>query len=183
LYFHQQDTVHGQEQLKLVGTPEEQQWLVIGSFDNKDGFHKKFPQEKKIDLAKIYQENSSTMRWQHPDDGMRDGYINLAALYQKSDMAVAYGLIYVKSPDQRAVQLRLGIDESVKVWLNDQEVWRMNRIRGAIIDDDVANVTLQPGLNKILIKVINRWAEWGFYFRVTDREGNGLNDIESVSVN
>jgi tetratricopeptide (TPR) repeat protein len=181
LYFHQNDTVRGQEQLKLVGAPEERQWLVIGSFDNKDGFHKKFPPEKKIDLAKIYKENMSTLSWKHPEDGMRDGYINLAQLYQKSDMAVAYGLIYLKSPDQQEVQLRLGADESVKVWLNDQEVWRMNRIRGAIIDDDVANVTLQPGLNKILIKVINRWDEWGFYFRVTDEEGNGLTDVEFVS--
>ncbi len=181
LYFHQNDWVRGQEQLKLVGAPEEQQWLVIGPFDNKDGFHHKFPPEKKIDLLKTYKENSSTISWQHPDDSMRDGYINLAALYQKSDMAVAYALIHVKSPDQRAVQLRLGADEAVKVWLNDREVWRMNRIRDAIIDDDVAQVTLQPGLNKILIKIINRWEEWGFYFRVTDEVGNGFNDIEFVS--
>ena len=57
----------------------------------------------------------------------------------------------------------------------------INTSRGAIIDDDIANVTLQPGLNKILIKVINRWAEWGFYFRVTDEDGKGLPDIEYVS--
>jgi pentatricopeptide repeat protein len=181
LYFHQKDMIRGQEQLKLVGAPEEQQWLVIGSFDNKDGFHKKFPPEKKIDLAKSYQENSSIISWQHPDDGMKDGYINLAALYQKSDMAVAYGLIYVKSPDQRAVQLRLGADEAVKVWLNDQEMWRMNRIRNAVIDDDIASVTLQPGLNKILIKVINRWEDWGFYFRVTDEKGNGIPAVEFIA--
>ncbi|HEX9974010.1 MAG TPA: tetratricopeptide repeat protein, partial [bacterium] len=181
LYFHQKDTIREQEQLKLVGAPEEQQWLVIGSFDNNNGFHKKFPPEMKIDLSKIYKQNSSTMSWQHPDDGMKDGYINLAALYKKSDMAVAYGLIYLKSPDQRAAQLRLGADESVKVWLNDREVWRMNRIRGAIIDDDVANVTLQPGLNKIIIKVINRWEDWGFYFRVTDKEGNGIPAVEFIA--
>jgi pentatricopeptide repeat protein len=181
LYFHEGDTNRAQEQLRIVGMPKEQLWLVIGSFDNEDGFQKKFTPEKKIDLSKTYKENSATMSWQHPDDSMRDGYINLAQLYKKSDMAVAYGLIYLKSPDQRAAQLRLGTDESVKVWLNDQEVWRMNRIRGAIIDDDVANVTLKPGLNKILIKVINRWAEWGFYFRITDGEGRGLPDIEYVS--
>jgi tetratricopeptide (TPR) repeat protein len=181
LYFQQQDTVRAREQLRLVGAPEERQWWVIGPFENKDGFQKRFPPEKRIDLAKTYKEHSTAIRWQQANDGRRDGYINLAALYPQSDMAVAYGLIYAKSPDQRVAQLRLGADEAVKVWLNDKEVWRMNRIRGAVIDDDIATVRLQPGLNKILVKVINRWAEWGFYFRVTDGEGKAMPGIEFVS--
>ncbi len=181
LYFARQDTVHGREQLRLLGAPEERQWLVIGPFENNNGFLKKFPPEKKIDLNKNYKEQSTLLRWQHLDDGNQDGYINLAALYPKSYMAVAYLLIYVKSPDQRAAQLRLGPDEAVKVWLNDEEVWRMNRIRGAVIDDDIANVTLKPGLNKILVKVINRWGSWGCYFRVTDEEGKGIHGIEFIA--
>ncbi len=181
LYFQQRDTVRGREQLRLIGAPEERQWLVIGPFENNNGFLKKFPPEKKIALNKTYREKSTQIQWQHPDDDNRDGYINLAALYPKSNMAIAYALIYVKSPSQRMAQLRLGADEAVKVWLNDREVWRMNRIRGAVIDDDMATVTLQPGLNKILIKIINRWGSWGFYFRVTDGEGNGMADIEFIS--
>lgn len=181
LYFHKKDTVRAQEQLNVIGAPEEKKWLIIGSFQNKNGFHRKFPPERNINLSKIYKEAKSTMTWQRPDDGMKDGYVNLKAIYKKSGMAVAYGLIYLKSPDLRTAQIRLGVDQSVKVWLNDQEVWRMNRIRGAIIDDDIANVTLRPGLNKILIKVINRWDEWGFYFRVTDEEGKGIPGIEFIS--
>ncbi|MDZ7336773.1 MAG: tetratricopeptide repeat protein [candidate division KSB1 bacterium] len=181
LYFEQRDTVHGREQLRLIGAPEERHWWVIGAFENNNGFLKKFPPEKKIDLNRTYKEKSTRLQWQPANDGTRDGYVNLAVLQPRSDMAVAYGLIYVKSPDQRAAQLRLGADEAVKVWLNDKEVWRMNRIRGAVIDDDVANVALQPGLNKILIKVINRWESWGFYFRVTDEKGNGMTDIEFIA--
>lgn len=181
LYFAQQDTVRGREQLRLIGAPEEQQWLVIGPFENNNGFLKKFPPEKKIDLSGTYKEKSTRLQWHHLDDGSRDGYINLAALFPQSNMAVAYALVYVKTSEQRTAQLQLGADEAVRVWLNDQEIWRMNRLRGAVIDDDIVNVTLQPGSNKILVKVVNRWSSWGFYFRVTDEEGKGMDGIEFVS--
>lgn len=181
LYFAQQDTVRGREQLRLIGAPEEQQWLVIGPFENNNGFLKRFPPERKIDWSKTYTEKANRLRWQHLDDGSRDGYINLAAFFPQSNMAVAYALVYVKTSEQRTAQLRLGADEAVRVWLNDQEIWRMNRLRGAVIDDDIVNVTLQPGPNKILIKVVNRWSSWGFYFRVTDVEGKGMAGIEFIA--
>jgi hypothetical protein len=68
----------------------------------------------------------------------------------------------------------------VKLWLNDALVWRSNRYRGAIFDDDIFQATLKPGLNKILIKICNRIGEWGFYFRVTDEQGNGVHDIQFI---
>jgi len=75
----------------------------------------------------------------------------------------------------------MGTNDSVKLWLNDKEVWRMNIGRDAVFDSDIANVVLEPGLNKILIKVCNRINEWGFYFRVTDEEGKGIPGIEFVA--
>ncbi len=83
---------------------------------------------------------------------------------------------------RREAQIRIGTNDSAKLWLNDKEVWRMNIGRDAVFDSDIVPVVLQPGLNKILIKVCNRINEWGFYFRVTDENGRGLPDIEFVSV-
>lgn len=102
-------------------------------------------------------------------------------MYKNYNWKVGYGLIYIQSPDQKAAQIRIGTNESAKLWLNDQEVWRMNIGRDAIFDDDIIPVVLQPGLNKILLKVCNWINEWGFYFRVTDEEGMGFPDIEFVS--
>ena len=112
---------------------------------------------------------------------MKEGFINLKQVFKKSNWSVAYGLLYLISPENRKVQFRIGTNEAVKVWLNDEEIWRFNSNRAAIFDDDIIKVTLQKGANKILIKVCNRVGDWGFYFRVTDEEGNGIPDIQFFS--
>jgi hypothetical protein len=94
---------------------------------------------------------------------------------------VGYGLIYLKAQEKKEVQLRLGVDSAVRVWLNDKEVWKLNRERFAIMDDDVINVTLNKDVNKLLIKAGDSTNDWGFYFRITDRNGTGLSDVEFVS--
>ncbi len=181
LYTHNGERDKAEEQLKLIGAPEEQKWLVIAPFDNTNGFQKKYPPEREIKLNKIYKDGNLAIRWQHADDGFNEGYINLKQMYKDYNWKVGYGLIYVQSPDRKAVQIRIGSNESVKLWLNDQEVWRMNFGRDAIFDDDIIPVVLNPGLNKILIKVCNLINEWGFYFRVTDETGKGIPGIEFVA--
>ena len=181
LYFQKGDQESGQHQLKTIGMPEEADWMVIGPFDNKNGFQRKFPPEKQIDLNKVYKDKSEQITWHHSTDDMKDGFIDLRDIFDQSNWSVAYGLIYIMSPDNRNVQLRIGSNESVKVWLNDREIFRFNQFpRLAILDDNIVNVTLKPGLNKVLLKVCNRVGIWGFYFRVTNDKGNGIPDIQFV---
>lgn len=181
LYLYAGDTENAEQQLRTVGMPEEKEWMIIGPFDNNNGFQKQYPPEKKIKINRAYHDKSQSIRWQHPDDGFNEGYVNLRQIYEKSDWSVVYGLIYIECPETKNVQFRLGTNESVKLWLNDEKIWRLNRLRGAIFDDDIVHATLQPGLNKILIKVCNRISEFGFYFRVTDEDGIGIPDIRFVS--
>lgn len=180
LYFHAEDFDNYHQQLKLVGMPEEKTWMIIGAFDNKNGFLKRYPPEKKIKLNKIYKEKTIEIKWQHANDGMKDGYINFERIYEQSNWAVAYGLIYIKSPKAKQIQFRIGTDEAVKLWLNEKEILKFNMVRHAVLDNHTIKVNLKLGLNKVLIKVCNRLNDWGFYFRVTDEEGNGLSDIEFV---
>lgn len=181
LYFKNNERDKAEEQLKIIGAPEEKKWLVIAPFDNTRGFQKKFPPEREIKLNKIYNDQNLAIQWQHADDGFNEGYIDLKQIYKHYNWKVGYGLIYVKSPDRKVARIRIGTNESVKLWLNDEEVWRMNIGRDAIFDDDIIPVVLKPGLNKILIKVCNLINEWGFYFRVTDEKGNSIPGIEFVS--
>jgi tetratricopeptide (TPR) repeat protein len=181
LYFHNGERGKAMEQLKIIGAPEEKLWMVIAPFDNTNGFNKKYLPEREIKLNKTYKDQNLVMKWQHTDDGFNEGYINLKQIYQRYNWKVAYGLIYVKSLDQKSAQIRIGTNESVKLWLNDEEVWRMNLGRDAIFDNDIIPVALKSGLNKILIKVCNLINEWGFYFRITDEAGKGVPDIEFIS--
>ncbi len=181
LYRAGKDTVNVEAQRKYIGVPYEKTWMVIGPFDYKDGFHKRYPPEKKTKLDKIYKEQSWQVKWQHANDGMEDGFINFKEIFERNNWKVAYGLIYIDSADEREVQLRFGSDAGSKVWLNDQEVWKLNRMDPAIFDDNKRTVILKKGRNKVLIKVLNTVGDWGFFFRVTDENGIGIEDIRFVA--
>jgi len=171
------------EQVRMAGTPLDSLWFVMGPFENRNGFNRRFPPEKKLDLSRTYQQSGQLIRWKRLDDGYFDGYIDLKHQFTKSDWAVAYGVIHIESPEEKEVQFRTGSDEAIKIWLNGEEVWRLNRIQDAIIDDQITPVTLQPGINLVLIKICNRYRDWGFYFRVTDAQGKGIQDIRFLPVN
>jgi tetratricopeptide (TPR) repeat protein len=181
LYRSVEDTVNLEAQRKYVGVPYEKTWLVIGPFNYQDGFRKKYPPEKKIKLDKIYHEGSWQVKWQYADDGMEDGFINFKELFEQDNWKVAYGLIYLDSPDVREVQFRFGSDDGSKIWLNDQEIWKLNRNGDAIFDAYKRTVKLNKGLNKVLIKVCNTCGDWGFFFRVTNENGIGAKHIRFVA--
>ncbi len=169
------------KELQIIGIPDENKWMLIGPFDNKDGFNRRFPPEKRIQLWEKYRERSHNINWQFIQDSHREGYINLKQVYDHYNWSVAYGLVYAYSPVKTDVQFRTGSNDAIKVWLNDQEVWKMNRFRDAVFDNDIFPVSLEPGLNKILVKICNRIGEWGFYFRITDADGRGRSKIKFVS--
>ena len=183
LFFHHGSEALTKQQLQMVGMPKESKWMVIGPFDNTNGFQRKFPPEKKIDVGRLVPYESRILKWQLATDGTRDGYINFREIYHTYNWSVAYGTIDVQSPDEREVEFRIGSNEAAKVWLNGEEVWKINIVRNAVIDDNVVPVTLKKGRNRILVKVCNRTGDWGYYFRITDQEGNGFLDIAFISPN
>lgn len=167
-----------QKHLKLSGMPLEETWMVCGPFENTNGFNRKFPPEKKIDLTQAY---PGGLRWHTARDSSLDGFINLRENIRQSNWSVGYGLVYIEAPTSKKVQFRLGSNEAIKVWLNDKLVWKMNAIREAAVDSDVFEVDLRKGKNKVLVKVGNTFGNWGYYFRVTDSTGKGIPEIEFVS--
>lgn len=169
------------EQMKIAGMPEEKLWTVIGPFENKNGFQEKFPPEKKIRLDKTYAGKPGKIGWQAAEDGLNDGFIEFNKIYSDYNWSVAYGLIYIDSPQEKHVQFRFGVDDEHKIWLNDKEIWKFHVGGPAVFDSYNVDVTLKKGLNKVLVKVCNSVSDWGYFFRVTDESGNGLPDIDFIS--
>ncbi len=86
----------------------------------------------------------------------------------------SYGLIVLESKNkQSGVTMGTSSDDSIKVWLNGEEVHRMavNRGRGgtpAGIDNyqDRFEVDLKKGANLLLVKVSERGGGWGQYIGI-----------------
>ena len=152
-------------------------WYFLGSFDNSDrrGLEKIFPPEEGIDLSATYTGKSKKhIKWSRPYSYDDSGFVDLNMVFDQNDYAIAYALTYVYSSRDREAQFRLGSDDGIKVWLNDDLIFDYETTRSAGVDDDAIDVDLKKGWNKVLVKVSESWGSWGFYFRVTDPAGNPL---------
>lgn len=79
----------------------------------------------------------------------------------------SYALITLESDsDQAGVDMRVGSDDSVKVWLNGEEVHNNAVNRGAGDFQDTFQVDLVAGDNTLLVKVSERGGGWSMFVGV-----------------
>jgi len=90
----------------------------------------------------------------------------------------AFGFAAVASPQERPVEIRVGSNNAVRIWLNGKEIYfREEYHHGMEMDQHVGKGTLKAGRNEILIKVCQNeqtedWAKlWSFQLRVCDALG------------
>ncbi len=63
------------------------------------------------------------------------------------------------------LQLSFGSDDAIKVWFNGAQIVADKALRAALPDQDLATVQLVPGINELLIKIVNGGGIGGFYFK------------------
>jgi enterochelin esterase-like enzyme len=79
---------------------------------------------------------------------------------------VAYAYTTVKVPASTDLMMTVGSDDAVRVWLNGKIVHTNVVSRGVSPDSDIVSVRLNPGVNTILVKVVNAGGAWGFALRL-----------------
>lgn len=98
-------------------------------------------------------------------------HIGLTSRSQLTDYS-AYALINIRSPrDQKNVQMGVGSDDSVKVWLNGAVVYSNFTQRRTTGIQNQFHVNLNTGNNLLLVKVCNHGSfpgndDWGMFFRI-----------------
>ncbi len=150
------------------------EWNLIGPFDapDMDSLTVAYPPETETALDKTYQgKDGAKVGWRRIKAD-ESGYVPLTEFVTPNEYAVAYGLAYVQSPDDRDAALLLGSDDGVRVWINDALVHSNPALRGAYPDQDTVKVRLRKGWNKVLIKVLQGAGGWGYYVRFADPAGN-----------
>jgi len=156
-------------------------WLVIGPFPNLDkfeGHHTVFPPEKTIDLNAEYPGETGAIKWKTLNQPGPLASVDFKTVFSPSEHVCAYALCYVTSPEKRKVQIRLGTNDSGKLWIGGKLVYDYPAEGSAILDRDLVQTTLPAGTTPILLKICNGEANWGFVFRITDLKGNLMNDLQ-----
>lgn len=149
-------------------------WLLCGPFDNlgMDGHDRVYPPEQAIDLSASYEgKGGRSVTWKKNNTPEWQGYVDLVKEYEDADWTCAYALTWVTLDEgPRDVMFRVGSNDSVKVFLNGSEVWSNKLERTVSVDNDLIPVTLPQGTSTVMLKIGQAALNWGFYFRITERD-------------
>ena len=140
---------------------------VLGAFDNegKGGCDTDFGPEAKLDLAQSFPVKGHAISWHPLTAQSRDGYIDLGTALRPNQEAVGYALTFLKTDKPRVVTLALGVTGGYRLWVNGQLAGKSDRYNTAAPDQARISVPLQPGDNRVLLKVCQESGPFGFYLR------------------
>lgn len=141
-------------------------WSQIGPFPS-DGFDdahgKNFINPSEVDLEKTYEEDSLEWTQAKPEDG----YFAF-----EGDASASYVYRRISSDRARNIYIQLGSDDSLRVWLNGQQVLDRRITREAEPAQETLRLDLKEGDNELLIKVANYRDESGLYFHFKEINAN-----------
>jgi len=156
-------------------------WMIIGPFENvsASGIENVFPPEAEFAPTQSYvAKNGIPARWFSPAAIKPDYWLEFTRYFPARD-AVFYANTFVFSPKKQSAQLRVGTSGSVKVFLNDQQLFESLDENNNDLDTYIIETELQEGWNRVLIKSgfseINRC---NFMLRLTDRGGEPIKDLQ-----
>jgi len=153
--------------LQASGLPSlEGTWYTIAPFDNgnRKGFAAVYPPETEIDLRAAYAgKDGQRVVWK-PWANFRPGVVHdLKPRSTKDSWAVMYLLHELEVSYPVVLDLSLGSDDTLTLWLNGKQVLADGAYRGAAPDQNFATLQLQPGKNQLLAKVCQGDGDWRFY--------------------
>src|SRR5665213_1228828 len=129
-------------------------WFSLGPFDAKsfdEAYQTVYEPETNVDLPKWTAQPSYKDGELHND---LQGTNSATYLYRTLEAGAA-----------RPLKLFLGSDDAIKVWLNGTNVLSHQVQRVLAGDQELIEVKLQKGENKLLLKIVNHVASSGFYFQ------------------
>ena len=155
-------------------------WHVVSPFDDTEGkiLDAVFPPEETIDFDAVYDGKTGPIRWiKRKTIGGVLGLGELLGPHSFTRGCIAYATCTVTSPKAQKVQMRVCSDDDGIVWINGQDVWRFEGMRGVTRDAEMVEVELPEGESTILFKDYNRNGMWGVFLRFCDLDGKPLEGL------
>jgi WD40 repeat protein len=101
-----------------------------------------------------------------------------AVLGRATELSVVYAVCYIESDQAReGLWLQVGSDDQAKVYLNGQAIYQCPVPRPLETLDTIGPLSLKPGTNVLLLKVVNENANWEGSARLVDDAGRPAEDI------
>lgn len=143
-------------------------WYLAGPFTGNDVpklFDAEFGPEKidRIDTAATFADGKLAWRF---SEGVADGMV----VPLPAGPNVYYIGHRVYSTTGRKVDLALGSDDGIRVYVNGVEAFSNRVERSAAPDQDKTTITLRSGENAVIFKIVNNGGPGGFYHRARESD-------------
>lgn len=153
-------------------------WYSSGPYLAADGtaaYTTVYEPETQVDLSATYEDGRA--KWSKVTPAYEEGTIQDLA----GEVCATYLYRTVHAPTARTMQLGLGSNDALKVWLNGNVVLDNNVQRGVEADQDKLSIDLVQGENRLLLKVVNYGNLYAFYFKKRNEQvGDIPFDIEAI---
>ncbi len=158
-------------------------FLVLGPFDgrNIEIDHLGTPgeeagiQPREGDTLKT--DNGKNLAWKRYRAGLTT--IDLAHAIGWRENCTAYAYTTLESAEMKEVEFHLQYDDYMKIWVNGK-ILHSHMVGGTWSMADTAKVirtTLEKGTNHILVKVGNRFGQWGFSIKKSNQQDSSKRKI------
>jgi hypothetical protein len=158
-------------------------WWIAGPFPNDNDLaenHSYFP-ENIIDFSQQESFDTLNAHWQKLESNDLYPIIPFASLFGKNQEA-AYAYAKLNFPEKNKGKLKIGSNDGVVCWLNGKKVHEKLIARGLVVDEDEIFVNFKKGVNELLLKVINKGANWEACLRICDENGLPI-DLNQYQIN
>jgi mono/diheme cytochrome c family protein len=134
-------------QVKVV-EPKLGPWFAAGPYTGDNPFDRKFEPEKQKEIVTGKTYGTAKFETREFKDGEVHNFID-------KENVVYYLYRDIEADGAMTLDLSLGSDDGIKVFLNMKEVLKNNVGRGAAPDQERLSLALQPGKNALMIKIAN----------------------------
>ncbi|WP_395062299.1 transglutaminase domain-containing protein [Flavobacterium sp.] len=164
-------------QIKKLNAIED--WQYCGVFENLNdsGLETEYEPEIYANNDKLFDANSNgKIGWYVPEIKQNEGYHFYTNESEYGD-GIIYSQVFIESPSDKDVFLNFGTSSSIKIFVNDTEIYANNMAQHTDLNAYKLKFKLEKGINRLLVKFSSTASNDNFFVSLTDDLNNKFSDL------
>ena len=184
-YYSENDMIEKSNSIiQSTGYIIDSAWMLLGPFDtdNVSGINDRYIKEHlpRMDFSSQYDGKYGKITWKKHSLEVIDNIIEMPEVVHRG---IYYAYATINSPVEQDVIFQFAVSEFCKVWVNGLLEFEIQDRQNRNESKSVIPITLNPGNNSILVKVFEDGRSRGFSLKVTDLNGNTVDNLEILYPN
>ena len=152
-------------------------WRVIGPFPAADltAVQAQLEPAASKDPPATVGVNEEEFTWKEVTASGVPSLVDLTGVFGDTRQALAYAFVRIAQPQWQPADLWIRAPTECAAWLNGKLILERPAEAGNGSREEQVRVVLQPGINRLLLRVLQDDGPWAYAVRLTDRRGKPVN--------